>query len=273
MLRLSPEIHSKVASLLAGTHRRDLLTLCLTCKALQSAAEPLLYSQINVPTPAACLTACTILASSQRHAQYVRTFTFVPDARSARLPASSLHSLWATLQCALENAPQLEALRLSDTAFAHSWIFGSAALPVRLYELRLRFAWDAHTVAFVARQRELRTLQIYDAIDDAGPMLHRAVSISLSKLRIFDGTLSIGVQFVTSVLERVQLTVDCESAAALECIDKFAPLHGTLKAMCLLDSQDDMVVPVMEMLVRILPDLEYIGTLPYPMTSVSLGSP
>lgn len=211
-----------------------------------------------------------VLAASRRHAQYVRTFTFVPDTRSARLPASSLHTLWATLQCALENMPQLEALRLSDMAFAHSWVFGSRALPVRLRELRLRFAWDAHTVSFVARQRELRSLQIYDAIDDAGPMLHRAVDISLPKLLTFDGTLSIGVQFVTCMLERVQLTVDCESAATLAYIDKFAPLHGRLKAMCLLDPTDDVVVPVMETLVRILPDLEYIGTLPYPMTSVSL---
>lgn len=273
LLSLPLEILTRIVSLVYGPNRQDVLALCLACKAMQVFAEPLLFEQINVPIPLACLAVCKTLAENPRLALHVRRFVFAADSRHTRRPSPPGEALWSAIQSALEKMTQLNFLLLSDTTFSHSWVFGSPTLPTRLRELRIRVAWDAHTVSFVSRQKDLRFLQVYDAIDDAGSVQHRFVAIQLPALETFDGTLSIGVQFTICHILRMQLTIDCESQSALALLARFAPLHGSLRALSLLDVSEEMTLPIFELLLRILPDLHHIGILPYPVTTVSKDVP
>ncbi|KAF8955852.1 hypothetical protein BDZ97DRAFT_2063373 [Flammula alnicola] len=262
ILPLSPEICRKIASFLAGPERRDLLALCLTCKAFQREAEPRIYTQLVFGDPQRTLGACNTIINNERLALLVRTFWFNLEPRCSRVNLG--RDFWLVVQKALIATANLEVLLICDNTFSNSWIFDAPEISFRLREARLKFAWDASIVRFLETQQSLRMLHFYDAVDDVP---HHMQPYALPDLKMFDGTLMIGTQFLSSNISHLQLVVDSEPGPALTFLSLFGSLRKTLRAFSLLDVPEELTIRVLSILSQTLPDLRHIGLFPYPMTA------
>ena len=264
MLALSPELCGRIVQV-ASNRRQDLLALCLTCKDFQREAEVRIYTQLVFTEPDRALGACTTVINNERLAMYVRTFWFNQDTR--RSPPNLGQPFWSTLQAALMVMPNIESLLLCDNSYANSWILDNPRIQFRLREAKLRLTWDAHLIRFLETQTSLRSLHLYDPVEEVitGVLPSNAVP----DLQNFDGSLMIGIQFLHSSLSHLQLIVDCDIDQFLDTLPRFSMVRKTLRALSLLDIPEEAVLAALKMISEVLPDLRYLGLVPYPITNVS----
>lgn len=267
-LALSPELCGRIVELSAD-RRRDLLSLCATCKAFQREAEIRIYTEVNLSEPDQAVIACETLVSNERLAQYVKNFCFNQEFPPRRLQDTNLgRDFWQSIQRALIAISNLEVLLISDSSYQNSWILDSPNIIFQLREVRLRLTWDEPIVRFLETQNSLRNLHFY-YFDDA---LHFLQPESLPELRVFDGSLSIGMQILQSNITHIQLVVDCDAGPALALFTRLGGLRKTLRGISLLDIPDDATLPTLDVISRYLPDLRHLGLFPYPLANVSLIS-
>lgn len=265
MLALSPELCGRIVELSAD-RRRDLLSLCVTCKAFQREAEIRIYTDVNLSEPAQALIACHALTSNERLAQYVRNFCFNQEYPPRRSQDTNLgRDFWKTIQLALIAVCNLENLLISDASYQNSWILDSPDIKFKLREVKLRFTWDEPIVRFLQTQTSLRNLHFY-YLDE---VTHHVQPQNLPELRVFDGSLTIGMQLVQSSITHIQLVVDCEAAPSLTLFPLFGSLRKTLRGFSLLDIPDEISLPTLDIISRFLPDLRHLGLFPYPLAGVS----
>ena len=263
MLGLSPELCGRIVQ--ASHRREDLLTLCLTCKAFQREAEVRIYTQLVFTEPEKALQACTSVINNERLAICVRTFWFNQDARRS-LPNLG-QPFWSTIQAALIAMPNIESLLLCDNSYANSWVLDNPRIQFRLREAKLRLTWDAHLIRFLETQTSLRSLHLYDPVEEVitGVLAPNAIP----GLRTFDGSLMIGIQFLPSSVSHLQLIVDCDPDQFLSILARFGIVRKTLRSLSLLDIPEEAAPGVLRIISEVLPDLRYLGLVPYPITNVS----
>ena len=261
MLALSPELCGRIVQV-ASNRRQDLLALCLTCKAFQREAEIKLYTRLVFTEPDKVIKACNTLMKNERLAMCVRTFWFNQDTRR-----NLGQPFWSALQAALIVMPNLENLLLCDNSYANSWILDNPRIQFRLREAKLRLTWDAHLIRFLETQTSLRSLHLYDPVEEVitGALSPNAVP----DLQAFDGSLMIGIQFLPSSISHLQLIVDCDADQFLDLLSRFGVVRKTLRALSLLDIPEEATLGALKIISEILPDLRYLGLVPYPITNVS----
>lgn len=265
MLPLSPEICSNIAAFLSGSHK-DLLSLCLTCKAFQREAEAKIYSVIVLDSPERALIACNTITCNERLALLVRTFWFSLNDRLFTANDINLgHDFWAVIRRTLIAVSNLEVLLLCDNAYTNTWIFDTPEISFRVREARLKFVWDANITKFLQSQSNLRTLLFNDPVDE---VVEQLPPNSLSDLRMFDGTLSIGLQLLHTKIHHLQLVVDTEWW--IENLPRFTALRRSLRSLSLLDVPEDASQRAVSIISQVLPDLRHLGIFPYPMMNVSV---
>jgi hypothetical protein len=264
MLALSPELCGRIVQV-ASNRLQDLLALCLTCKAFQREAEVRIYTQLVFTEPDKVLKACNTLMNNERLAVCVRTFWFNQDTR--RSPPNLGQPFWSALQAALIVMPNLESLLLCDNSYANSWILDNPRIQFRLREAKLRLTWDAHLIRFLETQTSLHSLHLYDPVEEVitGALSPNAVP----DLQTFDGSLMIGIQFLPSSISHLQLIVDCDADQFLDILTRFAVVRKSLRALSLLDIPEEATLGALKIISEILPDLRYLGLVPYPITNVS----
>ncbi|KAH9480096.1 hypothetical protein JR316_0006693 [Psilocybe cubensis] len=259
-LALSPEICSRIVALSAH-RRRDLLSLCATCKAFQRDAEVKIYTEVILAEPAQALIACETLGSNERLAQYVKSFCFNQEFPPRRLQDTNLgRPFWESVQRALIAMSNLEVLLISDSSYQNSWILDSPNINFQLQEVKLRFTWDEPIVRFLETQNSLRNIHFY-YFDDSQHVLQPQ---SLPELRVFDGSLSIGMQVMHCQLTHIQLVVDCDAGPALSLLPRLGGLRKTLRGLSLLDISDDAALSALDIISRYLPNLIHVGLFAYP---------
>jgi len=266
MLALSPELCGRIVQV-ASNRRQDLLALCLTCKAFQREAEVRIYTQLVFTEPEKVLRACDTVINNERLAICVRTFWFNQDTR--RSPPNLGQPFWSALQAALIVMPNIESLLLCDNSYANSWILDNPRIQFRLREAKLRLTWDAHLIRFLENQTSLRSLHLYDPVEEVitGVLPPNAVP----DLQTFDGSLMIGIQFLPSSISHIQLIVDCDPDQFLDILARFGIVRKTLRALSLLDIPEEAALGALKIISEVLPDIRYLGLLPYPITNVSFS--
>ncbi|KAG5651460.1 hypothetical protein H0H81_008596 [Sphagnurus paluster] len=234
---LSPEICARIVQAIpARRGSNELAILCRTCKAFQREAEVKLYSVLNFSDAAR-----------------------VHDPRQRVLA----REFWLGVQNALKQMHNLNILTMYDNTLANSWIFDSPHIKFQLHELALRFNWDAPLVRFIKSQSKLQRLQIFDYLDESCYL--PLAPGSLPALRIFEGTLMVGLQMFSSPLTHLQITFDPETQSPLpELSPRLWSVQKTLRSLSLLDITEDVVGDVLDLIASTCPDLVHLGLIPLP---------
>lgn len=262
-VNLSPELYGKIVDC-AALRTKDLLALCLTCKAFQRAAEIRLYNHVALSEPQQTIDGCCTLIQNGRLAQHVRGFWFNPDARTC---SSLEHDFWGMIRRALIACQNMEALLISDPTFTNTWVLDCPEFTFRLREAKLRFVYDENIIHFLESQPAIRMLHIYDFADD--DILHTIRPNSLPLLETFDGTLSVGGQFIPSKLCHLQMVIDCDMEFSLQLLPQLSLLRKNLRSLSLLDVPSEMSLPALDIVSQVLPNIRHLGLFPYPVNAVS----
>ncbi|KAJ3500720.1 hypothetical protein NLJ89_g9669 [Agrocybe chaxingu] len=261
MLALSPELCGKIIQF-TSHRRRDLLSLCLTCKAFQREAEARIYAQLIFADPRRALQACTTVVHNERLALHVRTFCF--NQEGTRHPVDLGREFWLVVQRALINMSNLEILILCDNTYMNGWVLDNPAIQFSLQDCKLRFRWEAPVIRFLKRQDGLRSLYLYDPFEDLSETLPQG---ALPTLQTFDGTFLVGMQMVRSPITHMQVLIDVEPASVLASLPRLAQMKKTLRGLNLVDVMEEISLPALELITRALPDLRHLGLFSYPMTN------
>lgn len=267
---LSPEICSRIVRLASSTARRgDLTALCLTCKAFQREAEVRLYDALAFSDPQRAHLACQTIIQNDRLGLLVHSFWFTQESRR---PPPLGRAFWITIKGALNRMHNLEYLVLYDGTFSNSWIFDPAEIKFQLRETKLRFTWDASLVKFMEGQRKLHALQTCDHMDDSNRLPLSPGTLPL--LRIFDGTLMVGMQMLLCPLTHLQMSVDTEVLPQLLILlPRLSNLHKTLRGFSLTDIPEDLACKVLQIISSVCPKIHHVGFLPFPPINVSPSLP
>lgn len=261
---LSPELYNRIVQWASG-RRKDLRSLCLTCKAFQREAEARLYATIIQDDPQRAHMVFRTLISQERLAAHVRIFYFTPEIR--RIPITLGPPFWKALQEALIAMHNLENLLITDATFSNTWIFDPDKIKFQLREVKLRFAWDANIIRFLQSQHKLRTIQFHDQMDE--PLSMEINTATLRNLRVFDGTLVIGVQFLHCRLAYLQVVIDSEPQPTLLMLRKLSQVHETLRSLSLLDLPEEQITSTLAVIAMACPTIRHLGLLPFPVANVS----
>ena len=264
---LSPEISRRIAQL-ASSRRSDLCALCLTCKAFQREAEVRLYDGLSFSEPQRAHQACRTIIEHERLALLVRTFWFVQETRR---PLPLGQPFWLSIKAALNRMHNLEFLILFDSSFSNTWVLDPSQIKFQLHEAKLRFTWDASLVDFLESQPTLRSLTLFDDVNDL--MRVGLLPGYLPVLQVFDGPFMVGIQLWNSPLTHLQMIIDREHEVldqVLPLLPLLAKVYKTLRGLSLLDLPEELVLKSLKIISTACPMLRHIGLMPLPISNVSL---
>lgn len=248
--------------------RTDLPALARTCRTLQAPAEATLHADVLLRTPDIAFAALLSLsARDYTRAGYVRRLWVYP-LRRAPWP----EAFWRGLARALPHMPLLSTLVLHDESGAHAWVLdGDPALPCRLTDAVLAFAWDAHLLAFLESQDRLRSLSLLPSGSAvAPPPLQEG---SLPALTTLEAPMHAARALLAcKALRKLALLIDDEGAGTFAGF-----LHALARARTPLSSLHVVAVPeflVVDALAALggapalAGSLRHLGVLALPLTSV-----
>ena len=273
MLQLPPEVYSAIASYVSP---RDLLNLCRTSRALQSAAEPKLYETVVVRDVFVAFQAVTMICKNDgERAPYVKRFILYQDPRRmTRIDFTMVPpQFWVSVQEALVLMVNLDYLVLHDPLAAQSWILGHEDIIFQLNELSARLPWDSHLVAFLSRQHTLRVLLLgNECVAEDGPLCPLPAG-ALSKLEVFGGPTLVAAELLACPLTRLQISVEKETASILPTVvADLGRTMRTLRKLHVLGIPDALMLETLQLVSTSVyaPILRTLGVLPVTPQEVSL---
>lgn len=268
MVSLSPELCGRIAYFTGSNNLRDLRALNLVSKAFQKGAEPRLYRTLHFRDPRRAILACRSIVNNPRLGPHVHCFGFQQDDRLRNVPVNLGRDFWGLIQGALVTMSNLEILHLLDASFSNSWLLDFPTTPFLLKHLDIRFSWDKHIVSFIDSQKELRILHAYDPGDE--PIISSILPESAPDLRVFDGSMTVGLQFVTrpNKLARVQLFVDGMGDTPLDQLSRFRHMSKTLRTLNFMEVPAHLSLPILRIVAEAYPNLEHLGVFPYTFSEV-----
>ncbi|KAI6041427.1 hypothetical protein EDC04DRAFT_2565716 [Pisolithus marmoratus] len=244
--------------------RSDLVSLCLTCKALQREAEVKLYEIIMSGNTQVVFRACQSIISRARLGPYVRALYIFQNNGHCR--SALPEDFWGVVQLALSTMRSLQCLVIHDPTYSNGWVLSDIShIPFQLQEARLFFYWDRNFVRFLESQNQLKSLHIVDGPDNDSSL--KLEVGSLPELQVFDGILMAAEHIiaVTTSITHLQVALDTNSEADfLTFIPKLARLTS-LGTLSILHLPEYLAARAFPLIAATCCTLRHIGMIPLPL--------
>ena len=267
------EVCSRIVNCIKSNDFRTLLSLCLTSKAFHHAAEPRLYHQLYLTDSLTAYCACQTISSCDRIALHVKTFWTLFNERRWNSSRNHLNpQFWDVVHLALRKMLNLQVVAIGDPSCPSAWIFRQCQF--RLLEAELRMGWDPDLVRFLDIQSEIHSLRITNprlssTELDRLPLLALAQG-TLSSLTVFDGSLITAIEFVSSPITHLQISLGQDAVEdAGHLLRQLTMFSGTLTSINVVDLPYSISIGTFDLFSRIFPHLHHIGIMPLPFGDVS----
>jgi len=264
---------SRIVNWIKSNDLRTLANLCLTSKAFHHAAEPRLYHQLYFTDSLTAYYVCQTIASCDRIALHVKTFWTLFNERRWNSSRNHLNpQFWDVVHLALRKMHNLQIIAIGDPSCPSAWIFRQCQL--QLQEAELRVDWDADLVRFLDTQPQLHSLRITNprlssTELDRLPLLALPQG-ALPSLRVFDGSLIAAIEFVSSPITHLQVSLGQDGVEdAGHLFKQLAKFSGTLTSISVIDLPYSISVGAFDLFSLTLPHLRHIGIVPLPFSDVS----
>jgi hypothetical protein len=269
----SQEVCSRIVNWTKSNDFRTLASLCLTSKAFRRAAEPRLYHQLYLTDSLTAYHLCQTIASCDRIALHVKTFWTLFNERRWNSPRNHLNpQFWDTVHLALRKMHNLQVIAVGDPSCPSAWIFRQCQF--RLQEAELRVDWDADLVRFLDTQSQLHNLRITNprlssTELDRLPLLALPQG-ALSSLKIFDGSLITAIEFVSSPITHLQVSLGQDGPEdSGHLLKQLAMFSGTLASISVIDLPYSISIGALDLFSLVSPHLRHVGIIPLPFSDVS----
>ncbi|KAL0960487.1 hypothetical protein HGRIS_005528 [Hohenbuehelia grisea] len=285
-LHLSPDLCNLIV---AFAHPRSLCSLALTCKLFRRPAQARIFQQLTLTDVYRAADVCASIIKNDQLGTFVQSFIFFFEPRnSSHIPVRVTAKIWNTIADALRCMPNVQNILISDHTYSHTAALESLT-SARVFEARLRLAWDSKATAFLASQENLELLQFYTdeyehilARGDTPPSYKRflgdPVEQFLPAVRTLDTNFAIAEelfahgpddQMPLPNLKRLQIIYtmkdNTQTHPYLEKLPKMLEGRQKLVSLSLPDLQEGQVIKTMSFIARVLPNLKHIGVLPLPL--------
>ena len=267
------EVCSRIVNWIKSNDLRTLTNLCLTSKAFHRAAEPRLYHQLYFTDSLTAYYVCQTIASCDRIALHVKTFWTLFNERRWNSSRNHLNpQFWDVLHLALRKMLNLQVIAIGDPSCPSAWIFRQCRF--QLQEAELRMDWDADLVRFLDTQSQLHSLRITNP-RLSSTELDRLPLLALSQgalpsLRIFDGSLTAAIEFASSPITHLQVSLGQDGTEdAGHSVKQLAILSGTVTSISVIDLPYSTSVGAFDFFSLAFPHLRHIGIVPLPFGDVS----
>lgn len=164
-MKLSLEACSQIATLVES--KRDLCSLCRTCKSFQLAAERALYHTLRLEDPDAAMTVFRLLATQPRIVPLVVVLTLSllddEDASEYETLPPLPTDFWNTVSEGLSRLSSLRYLEINindGSDPANAWCLHPNSF--QLHAFRCDLSWDASLCTFLLSQNSLSDLYVAD---------------------------------------------------------------------------------------------------------------
>jgi len=265
---------SRIVNWIKPNDLRTLTSLCLTSKAFNHAAEPRLYHQLYFTDSLTAYHVCQTIASCDRIALHVKTFWTLFNERRWNSSRNHLNpQFWDVVHLALRKMHNLQVVAIGDPSCPSAWIFRQCQF--QLQEAEVRTDWDADLVRFLDTQPQIHSLRVTNprlssTELDRLPLLALPQG-ALPSLRIFDGSLIAALEFVSSPITHLQVSLGQDVAEDVgQLLKQLALFSGTLTSISIIDLPYSISVGAFDFFSLIFPHLRHIGIIPLPFSDVSL---
>jgi hypothetical protein len=166
----------------------------------------------------------------------------------------------------------LQVIAIGDPSCPSAWIFRQCQF--RLQEAELRMDWDADLVRFLDAQSKIHSLRITNprlssTELDSLPLLTLPQG-TLSSLRVFDGSLNTAIEFVSSPITHLQVSLGQDAVEDAGHLLRQLPMFsGTLTSINVVDLPYSISNGAFDLFSLIFPHLHHIGIIPLPFSDVS----
>jgi hypothetical protein len=166
----------------------------------------------------------------------------------------------------------LQVIAVGDPSCPSAWIFRQCQF--RLQEAELRMDWDADLVRFLETQSKIHSLRITNPRLSSNELdrlpLLALPQGALSSLRVFDGSLITALEFVSSPITHLQLSLGQDGTEdAGHSLRQLAIFSGTLTSINVIDLPYSFSIGAFDLFSLIFPHLHHIGIIPLPFGDVS----
>jgi len=213
---------------------------------------------------------CQTIASCDRIALHVKTFWTLFNERRWNSSRNHLNpQFWDALHLALRKMHNLQVIAIGDPSCPSAWIFRQCQF--QLQEAELRMDWDADLVRFLDTQSQLQSLRITNP-RLSSTELDRLPPLALSQgalpsLRIFDGSLIAALEFVSSPITHLQVSLGQDGTEDVgHLLKQLAMFSRTLTSISVVDLPYSTSVGALDLFSLIFPHLRHIGIVPLPFS-------
>jgi hypothetical protein len=166
----------------------------------------------------------------------------------------------------------LQVIAIGDPSCPSAWIFRQCQF--QLQEAELRLDWDADLVRFLDTQPQIHNLRITNSRLpstelDRLPLLALPQG-ALSSLGVFDGSLITAIEFVSSPITLLQVSIGQDGVEdASHLLKRLAIFSGTLTSISVIDLPYSISAGVFDLFSLTFPHIRHVGIIPLPFSDVS----
>lgn len=267
------EVCFRIVNWIKSSDFRTLASLCLTSKAFRRAAEPRLYHQLYLTDSLMASHVCQTIASCDRIALHVKTFWTLFNERRWNSSRNHLNpQFWDVVHSALRKMHNLQVIAIGDPSCPSAWVFRQCQF--QLQEAELRLDWDADLVRFLDTQSQIHNLRITNSRLPSSELDRLPLSAlpqgALSSLGVFDGSLMTAVEFVSSPITLLQVSLGQDGVEDVgHLLKQLAMFSGTLTSISVIDLPCSISAAVFDLFSLTFPHLRHVGIIPLPFNDVS----
>lgn len=267
------EVCFRIVNWIKSSDFRTLASLCLTSKAFRRAAEPRLYHQLYLTDSLMASHVCQTIASCDRIALHVKTFWTLFNERRWNSSRNHLNpQFWDVVHSALRKMHNLQVIAIGDPSCPSAWVFRQCQF--QLQEAELRLDWDADLVRFLDTQSQIHNLRITNSRLPSSELDRLPLSAlpqgALSSLGVFDGSLMTAVEFVSSPITLLQVSLGQDGVEDVgHLLKQLAMFSGTLTSISVIDLPYSISAAVFDLFSLTFPHLRHVGIIPLPFNDVS----
>lgn len=266
---------------------RDLCSLSVVCRDLQSEAEYFIYRSIESSRRAHTEYLCDLITSSPHRHMLVHSLHISNDDTAPRLSDAQNRDYWERIARLLHDLPCLEELRLHDdmsvpTGNKNAWVLSHCTFSLRHFDSD--FVFDDHLLSFLRSQCSLEQLYWTESYSDddsakalqdmsmVGPSRSSKLAPSVSVLNTNSPRFALKC-LPTATLSHVWICGPCahEDDGWMSYIGRFVEGSGAQSLRSLrmnLPYSKRTLIKVLTFLVKAAPELRSLGFIPFFNVSV-----
>lgn len=271
MVNPSPEVCKRIVAFLSANATGDLKSLCLTSKAFERAARPVLYRIINLSNINQTIVFADRIRGNTELGKMILEFRILSPTQyrmSQQLLDECSGPYWDSILGSLMHMPHLVNLFLYEPMLDVLPPI-EPVFPFHLERCTVRLAWSDSLIRFLAAHRALLSLHVYENTDDERGSLPIPQNC-WPELHTFSGPLTSAVELAEGAaphLRHLYMRLDsATSSTAAYYIPQLEALRPTLRSLRMLplDPSEDSALDAIS---RTFPDLQYVGTFPLPIVN------